>query len=126
MVRNADKEDRLGDRRETLQYDKLYNRIQLQPFWAWVGLIACSVLILTNGWYYIFAAARGTMRVKYVVAGLIASYFGVSYSIHAYWTELESMIDFVCSLFFFLDYLGCIFGNTRGKKTQMSGMHGHM
>jgi hypothetical protein len=116
MVRDADKEDSLGHRRTAPQYDQ-YNRIQLQPFWAWVGLIACTVLILVNGWFYIFAAARGTMRIKYVVGGLIATYFGVSYSIHANWTELELMIDFVCSLCFFLDYLGCIFGNTRGKKT---------
>jgi len=66
----------LGDRRSASQYNKRYNRIQLQPFWAWAGLVSCSVLILINGWYFIFAAAQQTMAAKYVVAGLIASYFG--------------------------------------------------
>lgn len=115
MKRDTDKVDRLGHRRDTGQYDKRYSRIQLQPFWAWFGLVACSVLILINGWYYIFAAANNSAR--FIIIGLIESYFGVSHYIHAEWTELEHVTDFVCSLYFSLHCLGCIIGDIRVNET---------
>jgi hypothetical protein len=64
--------------RKSPDYKQMYYRAPRQPFWAYVGLIFCSLLLLFNGWHTFYKINRGTIHASHATAGLIGSYGGVS------------------------------------------------
>ncbi|MCJ1246585.1 hypothetical protein MMC30_003794 [Trapelia coarctata] len=64
--------------RKSPDYKKLYYRAPRQPFWAYFGLISCSLLLIFNGWHVIYKINRGSINPGDATAGLIGAYGGVS------------------------------------------------
>jgi len=62
--------------RKSPSYKKTYYRGPRQPFWAYFGLVSCSLLLIFNGWYTIYEINHGLTSKGDAAAGIIASYGG--------------------------------------------------
>lgn len=70
-------------KRDSDLYKQNHYRGHWQPFWAILGLVLCSLLMIFSGWSAIFDLARGSKDVKREdsIVDLIASYLGVRHTI---------------------------------------------
>ena len=63
-------------------YREKHYRARWQPLWAILGLVLCTLLVVTQGWtgiYDLCAASPGVSKEDSVV-DIVAAYLGVSYS----------------------------------------------
>ena len=68
-------------RRDSDEYCRVHYRAHWQPFWAILGLVLCTLLVVTQGWtaiYDLCAKSEGVSKEDSIV-DLIAAYIGVSY-----------------------------------------------
>ena len=68
-----------------------YYRAHWQPFWAYLGLLLCSLLVIFSGWaaiYDLIAKSEGVKREDAIV-DLVAAYLGVS---------IQNIVHLVASL----------------------------
>ena len=69
--------------RESPDYKKRHYRAHWQPFWAILGLLLCSLLIIFSGWAAVFdlsAKSPGVSQENSIV-DLVAAYIGVCHQI---------------------------------------------
>ena len=66
--------------RDGKTYKLNHYRAHWQPFWAYLGLLLCSLLIIFSGWaaaYDLVAKSDGVKR-RDAIVDLVAAYLGVS------------------------------------------------
>lgn len=67
--------------RNAPEYTETHYRAHWQPLWAILGLVLCTLLVLTQGWaavYDLCARSEGVSKEDSIV-DLIAAYLGVSH-----------------------------------------------
>lgn len=69
--------------RDSDQYSQSHYRAHWQPLWAILGLVLCTLLVITQGWaavYDLCAKSKGVPK-RDSIADLVEAYVGVSDSI---------------------------------------------
>ena len=72
-------------RRDSEEYCRVHYRAHWQPFWAILGLVLCTLLVVLQGWtaiYDLCAKSKGVSKEDAIV-DLIAAYIGVRCCISA-------------------------------------------
>lgn len=67
-------------RRDSSAYKEQHYRAHWQPLWAYLGLLLCSLLMVSGGWAAVYDLVVGSPGVdrRDSVADLVAVYAGVS------------------------------------------------
>ena len=69
--------------RESEAYISRHYRAHWQPLWAYLGLVLCSLLVITSGWgavYDLCAKTNGVTKEDSIV-DLTIAYLGVSHTV---------------------------------------------
>ena len=66
--------------RDGRTYKEKHYRAHWQPVWAYLGLLLCSLLVVSGGWAAIYDLVSGSPGVKRQdsIVDLVAVYLGVS------------------------------------------------
>lgn len=64
--------------RDGEEYRKNYFRVPRQPFFAWLGIVSCTLLVISNGWYVFWQIHHKRMAAPEAAGRLIGAYAGVS------------------------------------------------
>ena len=90
--------------RDGKMYKLNHYRAHWQPFWAYLGLLLCSLLMIFSGWaaiYDLCAKSAGVKR-RDAIVDLVAAYLGVSIQLIAYQFVSLTMVK---PVLFFCIYL---------------------